>query len=545
MKESRDILSLFEALNNHEVFTPPRVARNMLDMLPDDIWQNPNIRILDPCTKSGVFLRESFYRLFDGLKEKGKHKGADGNTYDLNDPQQRITHILKNMLFGIATSELTSYVARRTLYGVKKANTDKQLAALDSFEQSSNFHDWNEDEKYRFVGRNAFNNYYDHRMFCTPEYAGFESQGNIFYPVDEVTLKVIESDSYEIEDMYYPFIEPDTQHQKILDIRGGSMKFDVIIGNPPYQVKASSGTRDIPIYNHFVEQAKEINPRYINMIIPSRWMAGGLGLSTFRQNMLSDKRIRQLNDYPSSRDAFPGVDIKGGVCYFLWDRDYSGNCEVTSSRGSEVFGPINRDLSEFDIFVRDSRSLAILKKVISKNEKSIIKCLSVDKEFGWTSNFTGFDKDKKKGQVPLYYIRKGKRGNGWISRKCVTKSAHMIDTWKVMIPAAGSDGGKKIPDIVLGKPMITSAPSVCTQSFLFFMTDTEESAKSIESYLKTRFFRFLVSLRKMTQHATRSTYTWVPAQDWSEFWTDEKLYEKYQLNKSDIAFIESMIKTME
>ena len=160
MKETRDILVLFEALNNHEIFTPPKLAKEMLDLLPEEVWINPSLKFLDPCTKSGIFLREIFYRLYEGLKAKGVHKAHDGLEYDLSDDQERINHILKNMIYGIATSELTGYVARRTLYGVMEANTDKQLAALESFTKSENYNQWSEEEQLKFVGRNKFNEYY-------------------------------------------------------------------------------------------------------------------------------------------------------------------------------------------------------------------------------------------------------------------------------------------------------------------------------------------------------------------------------------------------
>lgn len=323
------------------------------------------------------------------------------------------------------------------------------------------------------------------------------------------------------------------------------MKFDVIIGNPPYQLGSDGGTRDVPIYNHFVEQAKKLNPRYLSMIIPSRWMASGLGLSEFRQTMLNDRHIRKLVDYPVASEVFSGVEIKGGVCYFLWERDMEGDCAVTTIRGDEVIGPVDRKLDEYDILVRDSRALNILRKVQNKNEPSITEILSVDKEFGWTSNFTGFHEEQNKGDVALYFIRRGKRGNGWISRDEIIKSSNLVDTWKVLIPQAGSDGGQKLPDLVLGKPMIVSSPSVCTQSFLFFYVQSAEEARSIDSYLRTRFFRFLVSLRKITQHATRSTYTWVPQQKWDRNWTENELYQKYDITKDEIAFIETMISPME
>lgn len=327
-----------------------------------------------------------------------------------------------------------------------------------------------------------------------------------------------------------------------------TMKFDAVVGNPPYQQSSNDDrntSRDIPIYNFFVLAAEKLNPNYVSMIIPSRWMASGLGLTSFRKEMLEDKQIRKLYDYPISSDVFPSVEIKGGVCYFIWEKDSSDLCEVYTMRNGEIIGPCKRDLAEYDVFVRDSRAVDILHKVLSIKEKSIIDILSVDKEFGWTSNFEGFHHNYTEGLVPLYYNRKGKRLIGWIEREKIKKSRHLIDKWKVLIPEAGSDGGQKIPDPVVGSCMVAPSPSVCTQTYLFLYCDSKMEAENIQSYFKTKFFRFLVSLRKITQHATRSTYTWVPTQDFSKSWTDAELYEKYALTKEEITFIESMIKPME
>jgi site-specific DNA-methyltransferase (adenine-specific) len=307
---------------------------------------------------------------------------------------------------------------------------------------------------------------------------------------------------------------------------------------------SDGGTRDIPIYNKFVDQAKKLNPRFLSMIIPSRWMASGLGLSEFRRTMLQDRRIRKLVDYERMSDVFPGVDFEGGVCFFLWDRDNEGDCDVTTICGDERIGPIARDLREYDVFVRDSRALKVLHKVLSADEVSITDVLSVDKEFGWTSNFDGFHEERGQDDVALYYHRKGKRLIGWIERKAVTKSPHLIDKWKVMIPQAFGERGTR-PAKVLGGSFIAPSPSVCTQTYLFFYVSSKQKADSINSYVRTRFFRFLVSLRKITQHATRSTYTWVPQQKWDRTWTDEALYKKYKLTKDDIVLIESMVRPME
>lgn len=321
------------------------------------------------------------------------------------------------------------------------------------------------------------------------------------------------------------------------------MQFDVIIGNPPYQLGSDGGTRDVPIYQHFVEQAKELGPRFLTMVIPSRWMASGLGLGEFRQTMLGDRRIRELVDYPAASDVFPGVEVKAGVCYFLWDAAHDGNCNVTTVRGGEIIGPVVRDLGEYDVFVRDGRAMSILRKVQEHGETSINSILARDKEFGWTSNFDGFHNVEYPGDVPLYYIRKMKRGVGYISRDEVTKSVHFIDTWKVLVPQA-YNGGDGLPHQILGKPLIAPSPSVCTQSFLFFNVNSADEATSIQSYYVTRFFRFLVSLRKITQHATHSTYTWVPVQTWDRLWTDDALYEKYGITEQEQAYIESQVRVM-
>ena len=322
------------------------------------------------------------------------------------------------------------------------------------------------------------------------------------------------------------------------------MNFDVIIGNPPYQLASDGGTRDVPIYQHFVQQAKALEPRFLSMVVPARWMASGLGLSDFRKSMLGDTRISDLVDYPAASEVFPGVEIKAGVCYFLWAADHDGPCNVTTHRSDEVIGPVPRDLGEYDVFVRDVRAVRILRKVSSCGEPSINSILARDKEFGWTSNFDGFQKAQSAGALPLHYIRTMKRGVGYIDRQAVNKSAHLIDTWKVLVPEA-YNGGDMVPHPIVGKSLLASSPSVCTQSFLFFYLPSEADAKSVQSYYATRFFRFLVSVRKITQHATHSTYAWVPMQTWDRTWTDQALYEKYDITPEEQAYIESQVRAME
>jgi site-specific DNA-methyltransferase (adenine-specific) len=505
-----DVLTCIANLSNDEVFTPPEFAGRMLDTVAEawakdhggaNIWANPDVRFLDPFTKSGVFLREITKRLTEGLKDA------------IPDLQARVDHILTKQIFGIAITKLTSLLARRSLYCSKHANGAHSVAK--SFDSPAG-NIWFERVEHSWDG--------DKCAFCG---AG---------------KKTLDRGA-EAETHAYAFIHTDSINTRIAELFGGDMQFDVIIGNPPYQLASDGGTRDIPIYQHFVEQAKQLQPRFLAMIIPSRWMASGLGLSEFRQTMLSDQRIRELVDFPAANDVFPGVEVKAGVCYFLWDAAHDGACNVTMIRGGETVGPVKRRLDEYDVFVRDSRAISILHKVLKHQEKSINTILARDKEFGWTSNFGGFHAKARTGDIPLYYIRKMKRDVGYIPRKEVTKSAHLIDTWKVLVPQA-FNGGDSLPHQILGKPLIAPSPSVCTQSFLFFNVESERQAKSVQSYYTTRLFRFLVSLRKITQHATHSTYLWVPIQKWNRVWTDEALYELYGITKKERDFIESQVRPM-
>jgi site-specific DNA-methyltransferase (adenine-specific) len=508
-RRNPDVLTCIANLSNDEVFTPPEFANRMLDTLAEawasnygnaNLWADPTVTFLDPCTKSGVFLREITRRLTDGLAKK------------IPDLTQRVNHILTKQVFGIGITQITSLLARRSVYCSRDAKGKHSIAKTFNSDIGNI---WFKRLEHTWDG--------DRCTFCGAGKSVFFDR------------------AVGLETHAYAFIHTDNIKARLADLFGKNMQFDVIIGNPPYQLASDGGTRDIPIYNKFVEQAKHLQPRYLSMIIPSRWMASGLGLSDFRKAMLEDRRIRKLMDYERMDLVFPGVDFEGGICYFLWDRDNAGTCEVTAVTGEETIGPMARDLNEYDILVRDSRGLNILKQVRAAGEPSIIEILSADKEFGWTSNFDGFRPNKKQDDVALYYGRSGKRLVGGIARDCITKSPHLIDTWKVMTSAAYGERGAR-PAMVLGSSFIAESPSVCTQTYLFFHVASQQQAESLQSYLNTRFFRFLVSLRKITQHATRATYTWVPQQTWDRIWTDDELYKKYALSKDDIAHIEVSIR---
>jgi site-specific DNA-methyltransferase (adenine-specific) len=406
-----DVLTCIANLSNDEVFTPPDLANRMLDTLAEawaanhgnaNLWADKSVTFLDPCAKSGVFLREITRRLTEGLAK------------EIPNLQKRVDHILTKQVFGIGITRITSLLARRSVYCSKHAMGTHSIAKSFKIDDGNIWfqrmeHTWKKGKC----------------SFCGAGQSVF--------------------DRHEaLENHAYAFIHTDDIKTRLSEIFGKNMQFDVIIGNPPYQLASDGGTRDVPIYQNFVEQAKTLQPRHLAMVIPSRWMASGLGLSEFRQTMLGDRRIRELVDYPAANDVFPGVEVKAGVCYFLWDSSHDGDCKVTTVRGGEIVGPVDRNLGEYDVFVRDARAVSILHKVLAKKEPSINTILARDKEFGWTSNFDGFHAKERAGDVPINYIRTMKRAVGYIERKLVAKSAQLIDTWKLLVPKA-FNGGDAVP----------------------------------------------------------------------------------------------------
>lgn len=507
-----DVLTCIANLSNDEVFTPPEFANRMLDTLAEawaasnggaDLWADKNVKFLDPFTKSGVFLREITSRLNKGLER------------EIPELEKRVNHILTTQVFGVATTHLTSLLARRSVYCSKHAKGQHSIAqsfANDAgniwYERTE--HTWG-DTKCEFCG----------------------------------APKAILDRGAGIENYAYAFIHTEDIKARLAEMLGANMQFDVIIGNPPYQMKGGAGgTSDSSIYHLFVDQAKRLEPRFLSMVVPSRWLAGGRGLDEFRKEMLSSRDLVRLVDFPVSSEVFPNVEVKGGICYFLWSKAHDGPCDVTVVRGDET-ATSSRKLDEFDVFVRDPKAVGILRKVLKAGEKPITSILTADTPFGIATNFEGFHAKKKAGDVALHYVRSGKRNIGFVPRSTITKNAPLIDKWKVLVPKAGSDGGQKIPDSVLGKPWLSQPPSVSTQTFLAFSVESEDEARSLESYYCTKFFRHLVSLRKLTQDALRPMYAWVPIQSWNQPWTDQALYQKYGLTLEEISYIESVIRPMD
>lgn len=485
-----DVLSCLANLSNDEVFTPPALANQMLDMLPADLWSNPDAKFLDPCCKSGVFLREIAKRLIVGLEHK------------IPDIQERLNHIYKNQLFGIAITELTSLLARRSVYCSKNANSKYSICS-DFNTDSGNIvfervqHTW-ENGRCKYCGA---------------------SQSE--YDRDDT-----------LETHAYQFIHADEVF---------NMKFDVIIGNPPYQLATGAMAQATPLYDKFVLQAKRLLPKYLTMIIPSRWFSGGMGLDGFRDEMLNDKHIRRLVDFPISSDCFPGVEIKGGVCYFLWDRDNAGICKTKTIMGNE-HTESSRYLLEpgCDIFIRFNNAVSILQKVSAFNETKFSTVVSAQKPFGIPTNYRGAKKEFENA-VKIYVTK----DINFIKRSDIPINRHWINKYKVFM-TKGYGAGETFPHQILNKPILGEPNTCCSQTYTVLGTyETLAECSNVISYIKTKFFRFLVMLQKNTQDASRRVYSLVPMQDFSKPWDDAKLYKKYGLTADEIAFIESMVRPME
>lgn len=491
-----DVLSCLANLSNDEVFTSPDLANKMLDLLPSKIWKDKNAKFLDPVSKTGVFLREITKRLIAGLEE------------EIPDIQERINHILKNQVYGIAITELTALLSRRTLYCSKTANGNYSICS--DFKNAQ--------------GNIIFDHIYHKWENGRCKYCG-------------ASRKEYERSS-SLETHAYQFIHT----KKPEDIF--NMKFDVIIGNPPYQLNdGGAGASAIPIYHKFVQQAMKMNPRYLVMIIPSRWFAGGKGLDNFRKEMINDPRIKVIKDFINSKECFPGVSIGGGVCYFLWDREFEGLCSVTNSINGNEQTSI-RKLNDYPIFVRYNNAISIIKKIDRFGEHNISGIVSYRNPFGLSSSERGDNNIRK-----CYYLYSS-NGVSKISKSKVTQGITYVNKYKVLISKVTSEHAGE-PDKngqfkIISTIRVLEPDSVCTDSYLIIGEyKSKQNAENLFNYLRTRFVRFLLLIAVTSINLSKEKFVFVPMQDFREKWTDEKLYKKYDLTKKEIEFIESMIKPME
>jgi site-specific DNA-methyltransferase (adenine-specific) len=494
-----DVLNCLANLSNDEVFTPTSIANLVLDGLPESIWKNDKAKFLDPVCKTGIFLREIASRLNVGLKEI------------IKDEEERINHILKNQIFGIAITELTSLVARRSLYYSRKANG--KYSACKSFN----------DEDGNII-------YKEHNHV-------WKNKNCIFCRASELVYKRDKN----LESHAYQFIHTENP-EKIIK----NMKFDVIIGNPPYQLKdgeGGQGSSSIPLYHLFVQQAKKLNPRFLSMIIPSRWFSGGKGLDQFRSEMLNDRRIRLIVDYPSANDCFSGPEIKGGVCYFLWNRDEPGLCTVKTMNGNEVISTMQRELLEKnnDTFIRYNEAIPILRKIREANEESFEKYVSFRNPFGIISTFNKFQKKETGDSIKVFSYQKTE----FIKKKDIQNNVELVDKYKIFISKAYGSSDK-YPHQIINKPFLGEPGTCCTETYILIGAfNNKKISQNVIKYIGTLFFRFLVLQKKITQNTTKSVYSLVPDQDFNEEWTDEKLFKKYKISNEEVEFIKTLIRPMD
>lgn len=514
-----DVLSCLSNLSNDEVFTPPDIVNQMLDLLPQELFTDPNTTFLDPACKTGVFLREIAKRLLVGLEDK------------IPDLQERIDHIFHKQLYGIAITELTSLLSRRSLYCSKYPNGPYSITEFDNPEGNI---------RYRRINHTWVNG---KCKYC----GASEKQWSREDTLETYAYELIHTDNPE---------------------RLFNMKFDVIISNPPYQmtfgIEGTNSANAKSIYNLFIDKALNINSHYLIMITPSRWMtktAQGIP-DAWVDAAIYSNRFKVIHDYENASECFPGVEIKGGVNYFLYEKDYEGQCDYYfhSADGDVIKRLDYLDSKGAGIVIRDPKAYSIIGRIENVEGKYYTDTVNnfsglvsakhfFDDSKYLTSNWKGYKDESDSNYNIKYYLNVDReRTFRWISNSQLPKNKETKELWKVFIPAAGGSG---TDDMILGKPFVGEPGSVCSQTFLVIGYDpqkhnfTEEQCKNIITYIQTKFFRYLVSIKKKTQNGPRGVYQFVPVQDFTQHWTDEMLYKKYNLTEDEMNLIENTIRPME
>ena len=456
---------------------------NDLGEVTTKVFKDPNTRILEINSKTGLYPLYMAYSVFAEKLQAYRNVHMLATDVPLETQNEIWDNVLRNNIFVICKTEMAKSITKRTLRGFRNTKVNARY-----FEDLIN---------------------------------KITNQPDLFL------MKVVRGRSYwnngDIED---------------------NMKFNAIVGNPPYQtMDGGAGASAKPIYNLFVDISKKAKPRYLSMIMPSKWFAGGKGLDDFRDSMRVDEQLVSVFDYVNAKDCFPTASIAGGVCYFLWEENHSGPCRFTNIKNGEEFSML-RKLNDYNVIIRYNRAIDILKKVQSKNEKTLTSIISARNPFGLAANVRG-DKEQKAGHIKLVTSD----GNYYILPSAVVENRDAIDDWKVMISRITSEHANE-PDKngqlrIISTLIVLEPRAICTDSYIIIgKFDRQLEADNLRVYLKGKFARFLLLLSVSSINLSKEKFQFVPIQDWTKPWTDEELYQKYGFTKEEIDYIESMIKPM-
>ena len=468
-----------------------------------DIFDKKDTHILEVNSKTGLY---PLYMTYSIYRYKLKRLKAVKNEISTEDENNLWIETIRNNIFVICKTKMAKYITNRTLLGYKQIDSNSK------------------------IGINAH---------C------FDDLLKSMTDKPESFIKRIQRVSFWLNE------------------GNGIMKFDAIVGNPPYMIMDGGAKASAkPIYNYFIESSKKVEPKYMSFIIPTRWYTGGKGLDDFRKSMLNDKHMELIHDYLTPEYIFSNTNIRGGVCYFLWNKNYNNEVDlirVVTHQNEKIISDIKRKfkIKEVDIFIRDAHAIAILDRILKeKNIDFMTNYISSRKPFGIDGNFTEselFLSDKNElANIECY----GKaKSIGYIKKDDVKNHKDWISVWKVYMPYVNNIGTELNDDnqnTFIGEPN-----SVCTETFLVAGAElnlNKYECIALSKYLRSKFARFLHSLAKTSHHATAKTYQFVPLQDFSDKsdidWSksiaeiDQQLYAKYKFSKDEIDYVESKIKPM-
>lgn len=549
--ENFDILETITNVGNDEVFTPRKIADMMLDSLPEEVWHNPNYKWLNPASKNGIFEREIAIRLDKGLENI------------IPDTETRRKHILKNMIYSIGQTKFTSNVARRTLYYCSQANRQCDgLKAPDG--HYVNGYAIGNGSWFSDVEGNIKTPCADHLFKkgdkLMPSNCSDEERKKYECVYCHIKGNSQYNDVNQREKYAYEFIH----YNRLVVLKkmqdrffGGDrqMKFDIIIGNPPYHLNDGGGTGSSggAIYHYFVNQAKELNPKYLCMIIPTRWFTGGKGkdLPEFRTKMIADKHITLMHDFLSASQCFPSNSIEGGVCYFLRERDREDECDIYTHQNDGTVTHSRRYLgsdTQSDILIRNEMALSILETVTKKKYTTFDTIVSSRNPFKLGDPTNNCEqKDTGNNRVLGYFERQ--RSYRWLKNGFVIPSGQQyIGKYKLFVSKAdGAAGqiGNPVPARIMGKAELGLPQDVCSETYLVVGPfESKVIAENVQDFMKTKFFRFMVGIRK-NKNMPKETYKSAPIMDFSRKWNDKDLYSYFELNGEQIKYIEEYIQELD